>query len=76
MEGARAEPDEAKGKGKKARRVAEPDTDYAALSPDQLASRIEAVDQQMYQHARDLEFEAAAIVRDQLRKLKEAGFAG
>jgi excinuclease ABC subunit B len=76
MEGARAEPDEAKGKGKKARRVAEPETDYAALSPVQLASRIKALEQQMYQHARDLEFEAAANVRDQLRKLKEAGFAG
>jgi excinuclease ABC subunit B len=26
----------------------------------------------MYQHARDLEFEDAARVRDQIRKLKEA----
>ena len=76
MEGARSDADEAKGKGKgKARRVAEPATDYAALSPVQLASRIKALEQQMYQHARDLEFEAAANVRDQLRKLKEAGFA-
>ncbi len=74
LEGARAEPDEGKGK-KKARRVAEPETDYAALSPAQIASRIKALEQQMYQHARDLEFEAAANVRDQLRKLKEAGFA-
>lgn len=77
MEGARSEPEDAKGKSKgKARRVAEPATDYAALSPAQLASRIKALEQQMYQHARDLEFEAAANVRDQLRKLKEAGFAG
>ncbi|HEY4581600.1 MAG TPA: excinuclease ABC subunit UvrB [Lysobacter sp.] len=74
LEGARAEPEEGKGK-KKARRVAEPETDYAALSPAQIASRIKALEQQMYQHARDLEFEAAANVRDQLRKLKEAGFA-
>ncbi|MFZ5655912.1 MAG: excinuclease ABC subunit UvrB [Pseudomonadota bacterium] len=77
MEGARSEPDEAKGRGRgKARRVAEAESDYAALSPAQLASRIKALEQQMYQHARDLEFEAAANVRDQLRKLKEAGFAG
>ena len=74
LEGARAEPEEGKGK-KKARRDAEPETDYAALSPAQIASRIKALEQQMYQHARDLEFEAAANVRDQLRKLKEAGFA-
>jgi excinuclease ABC subunit B len=77
FEGARSEPDEVKGRGKgKARRVAESQTDYAALSPGQLASRIKALEQQMYQHARDLEFEAAANVRDQLRKLKEAGLAG
>ncbi|MGY4516668.1 excinuclease ABC subunit B [Lysobacter sp. HA18] len=75
LEGARRDVDDGKGKGKKARRVAEPETDYAALSPAQLSSRIKALEQQMYQHARDLEFEAAANVRDQLRKLKEAGFA-
>ncbi|WP_460834279.1 excinuclease ABC subunit UvrB [Lysobacter humi (ex Lee et al. 2017)] len=76
LEGARAEPEDAKGKGRgKGRRVAESETDYAALSPVQLATKIKALEQQMYQHARDLEFEAAARVRDQLRKLKEAGFA-
>jgi excinuclease ABC subunit B len=30
----------------------------------------------MYQHARDLEFEEAARMRDQIRKLKEASLAG
>ena len=29
----------------------------------------------MYQHARDLEFEEAAAVRDQLHRLRDAGFA-
>lgn len=78
LEGARGDAaEDGKGRGRgKSRRVAEPDTDYAALSPAQLAARIKALEQQMYQHARDLEFEAAAQVRDQLRKLKEAGFAG
>ncbi|WP_235893518.1 excinuclease ABC subunit UvrB [Cognatilysobacter lacus] len=75
LEGARSEPEDGKGKSKTTRRVAEPETNYAALSPAQLSSRIKALEQQMYQHARDLEFEAAANVRDQLRKLKEAGFA-
>ncbi len=75
MEGARAEPGEtAKGRGK-ARRVAEDLAEYARLSPSQFAARIKALEQQMYQHARDLEFEEAAAVRDQLRQLKDAGFA-
>ncbi|MGO4221031.1 excinuclease ABC subunit UvrB [Lysobacter sp. TAF61] len=75
MEGARAEPgDTAKGRGK-ARKVAEDLAEYARLSPSQFAARIKTLEQQMYQHARDLEFEEAAAVRDQLRQLKDAGFA-
>ena len=70
MEGAREGPD-ARGRGK-ARRVAEPREDYAALDPAQAASRIKALEQQMYQHARDLEFEEAARIRDQLHRLREA----
>ena len=60
------------GKGKAARRVAEVEADYAVLAPAQLAARIKALEQQMYQHARDLEFEDAARVRDRIRQLKEA----
>lgn len=75
MEGARAEPGEtAKGRGK-TRKVAENLAEYAKLTPAQFAARIKALEQQMYQHARDLEFEQAAAVRDQLRQLKDAGFA-
>ncbi|KRC38883.1 MULTISPECIES: excinuclease ABC subunit UvrB [unclassified Lysobacter] len=74
FEGARADPETVRGRGK-GRKVAETAADYAALSPSQFAARIKALEQQMYQHARDLEFEEAAAVRDQLRKLKDAGFA-
>ena len=74
MEGAREGPD-ARGRGK-ARRVAEPREDYAALGPAQAASRIKALEQQMYQHARDLEFEEAARIRDQLHRLREASLGG
>jgi excinuclease ABC subunit B len=70
MEGAREAP-EMRGRGK-ARRVAEPQEDYAALAPAQAAARIKALEQQMYQHARDLEFEEAARIRDQLHRLREA----
>ena len=36
------------------------------------AAKIKALEQQMHQHARDLEFEDAARVRDQIRRLREA----
>lgn len=74
MEGARVDPEALKARGK-GRKVAETAADYAALSPAQFAARIKQLEQQMYQHARDLEFEQAAAVRDELRKLKDAGFA-
>jgi excinuclease ABC subunit B len=70
MEGARAEPSETRGRGK-SRKVAEAAEDYGSLTPSQLAARIKALEQQMYQHARDLEFEEAGRVRDQLHRLKE-----
>lgn len=80
MEGARAEPGESRGgktRGKAAaRQVAEQAADYAAMDPAQAARRIQELEQRMYQHARDLEFEDAARVRDQIRRLKEASLAG
>jgi excinuclease ABC subunit B len=74
MEGARVDPDSLKARGR-ARKVAEEAAEYAALSPSQFAARVKALEQKMYKHARDLEFEEAAAVRDQLRRLREAGFA-
>ncbi|TCT20961.1 excinuclease ABC subunit UvrB [Thermomonas haemolytica] len=71
MEGARAEPGELKGRGK-ARRVAEPEQEYLRLAPAQQAARLKELEQKMHQHARDLEFEEAARVRDQIRRLREA----
>ncbi|HJR72146.1 MAG TPA: excinuclease ABC subunit UvrB [Luteimonas sp.] len=81
MEGARDEPEAVRGRGrsaerKAARRVAEETEEYLALDPAKFAQRLKALEQQMYQHARDLEFEAAAQVRDQIRRLKEASLAG
>jgi excinuclease ABC subunit B len=71
MEGARPEPGELKGRGKM-RRVAEPEQEYLRLAPAQQAAKIKALEQQMHQHARDLEFEDAARVRDQIRRLRDA----
>ena len=74
MEGARgdAAPGEKRGRGR-GQRVAEPTENYAALAPAQREARIAQLEQTMYQHARDLEFEAAAKVRDEIRRLREAG---
>lgn len=75
LEGARTDAGEAKsGRGK--RRVAEDRADYAVLDPAQALARIKTLEQEMYQHARDLEFEDAARLRDEIRKLKEASLAG
>ncbi|MEO5962594.1 MAG: helicase-related protein, partial [Thermomonas sp.] len=71
MEGARYEPGELKGRGK-AKRVAEPIQDYLHLSPAKQAAKLKLLEQQMHQHARDLEFEDAARVRDQIRILRDA----
>lgn len=54
-------------------KVAEEEAEYAAMSPKQMAKRIQELEKQMYQHAKDLEFEDAARVRDQIKALKGKG---
>jgi len=51
--------------------VAEKLLEYAALTPAQLQQKITTLEQQMYQHARDLEFEEAAAIRDQIKQLQD-----
>jgi excinuclease ABC subunit B len=76
MEGARPDPStEKRGRGRQ-RQVADAREDYAALDPAQATAKLKALEQQMYQHARDLEFEQAAQVRDQIRRLKDAMLGG
>jgi excinuclease ABC subunit B len=64
-------------KGKKASKVvplskvAEPQSDYALLSPQELEKTMQQLEEQMYQHAQNLEFEEAAAKRDQLDVLKK-----
>jgi excinuclease ABC subunit B len=77
MEGARAEAPGAKGRGKSsARKVAEAAIDYSGMDPGQLAAKIRKLEAQMYKHAQDLEFEAAAKVRDEIRRAKAQGLIG
>jgi excinuclease ABC subunit B len=75
MEGARTAPDSGKRGRKGAAAVAEEGGDYALLDPAKLAARVKQLEAQMYQHARDLEFEAAARIRDELQKVKALSLA-
>jgi len=63
----------ARGKRRAASGVAQPRVDYAALSPEQLGSRLAKLEKQMYEHAHNLEFEQAARLRDEIRKVKAQG---
>ena len=45
--------------------------DYTSLSPEKLARELKKLEKTMYQHARDLEFEEAARIRDKIHLLKE-----
>ncbi|HEY2346457.1 MAG TPA: excinuclease ABC subunit UvrB [Xanthomonadaceae bacterium] len=70
MEGARTEPGEAKSARGKTRKVAEAAADYATLDPRQLATLLRGLEQRMYKHAQDLEFEDAARLRDEIHRVK------
>jgi len=56
-------------------KVAEEEAAYAALSAQQMARKLKELEKQMYEHARNLEFEEAAKVRDEIRRLKAMGLA-
>jgi excinuclease ABC subunit B len=51
-------------------KVAENVIEYARRSPDHTAKRIKQLEQRMYEHARNLEFEQAARLRDEIIQLK------
>jgi excinuclease ABC subunit B len=52
-------------------RVAEEVSRYGRLSSDQLSREIGKLERQMYHHARNLEFEEAARLRDEIRRIEE-----
>jgi len=63
------------GRHRKAyQRVAEPAPGYERLSAKQLDARLKQLENKMYKHARDLEFEEAAGVRDEISGIKEQYF--
>jgi len=71
MEGAYA----GQGKNKRGKKVAEGPGSYNistdAVPVGNIAKELKRLEERMYQHARDLEFEEAAQTRDQIGKLRE-----
>ncbi len=58
---------------RKQAKAAEDAADYKAAvrSPAEITKRIKQAEEKMYRHARDLEFEAAAQMRDEITKLRD-----
>jgi excinuclease ABC subunit B len=52
-------------------KIAEGGMDYSKLTPDQVLRRIKKLEQEMLKHARNLEFEEAARLRDEVQKLRK-----
>jgi excinuclease ABC subunit B len=65
MEGARAVPDDVVREGR---------ADYATLAPEQAVKRIKKLEAEMMKLARNLEFEQAARLRDEIQRLRQSAF--
>jgi excinuclease ABC subunit B len=75
MEGARASADAAPGTSKRraaAQGLAREDAAVADMRPEQLVRRIKKLEGEMFRRARNLEFEEAARLRDEIERLKQA----
>ena len=51
--------------------IAEEKAMYQAMTPKQLTKTLDQLEKQMYQHSRDLEFEQAAKVRDDIERIRQ-----
>ena len=60
----------AAGGGRRGQRAAEKRAEYAGLSADGALKKVKQLEERMYRHARDLEFEQAAHLRDEITALK------
>lgn len=59
--------------GRGRRRAAEDAAPYASMSPEQLMKKAVKLEKQMLRHARDLEFEDAARLRDEIQRMRREG---
>ena len=56
---------------KKISKVAEYTADYKAMTPKQLGKKLKQLEDDMYRYAKNLEFEQAARIRDEIKVLQE-----
>ncbi len=59
--------------GRGPRKAAEDGAKYRSMTPDQLLRKAQKLEKQMLKHARDLEFEEAARIRDEIHRIRETG---
>ena len=62
-----------RGKGRKWARAAEAPGPYYGMAPEVLMKKIKKLEEQMYRHAQDLEFEEAARIRDEISDIQAQG---
>ena len=63
-----------KGRAKEFAKAAEETIEYAAMSPQQLRKKLNQLEEQMYKHAQNLEFEEAARLRDEIHHIQNTAF--
>ncbi|MDH4072750.1 MAG: excinuclease ABC subunit UvrB [Gammaproteobacteria bacterium] len=60
--------------GRGRHRLGEGPAAYESMSPEELLRKAQKLEKKMLRHARDLEFEEAARLRDEIHKLRELSF--
>ena len=61
-------------RSRKFAKIAEEKASYKALTPVEVARKIKQLEKKMLAHAKDLEFEEAAMVRDEIGKVKKEAY--
>lgn len=61
------------GNPRRLSKVAEAYKRYAGMGPDALGAQIDVLEKRMYKHAENLEFEAAARLRDEVQQIRDLG---
>ena len=77
IDGVRPEPSplrRASGQERVFLQAAEDAAEYEALAPDALAKLLNRLEKEMYQHARNLEFEQAAALRNKIQTIRQRNF--
>lgn len=57
---------------KREAKIAEEQAEYGVLTNKELNKKVQQMEQEMYKHAQNLEFEEAANMRDKIKKLEES----